>query len=167
MEDAAKGRAAAWRCVRFAFTTDRDHPWLGRPEAVQRLRTAFRCAARRRPWRWDAAVVLPDAVHGLWRLPPEDPDPRPRWQAVKAHCTRHLRYWPGLPRGRLWAPGVIWWEVAEAQWRSEVGRIHWEPVRRGLVARPEEWRYSSCHRWLAAGVYPPGGSGPEAEADGP
>ncbi len=151
------------RCVRFCLTTYQAHPWLARPEAVQRLRTAFRCAARRRPWRWDAAVVLPDAVHGLWRLPPDDPDPRPRWQAVKAHCTRHLRHWPGLPRGRLWSRGVEWWEVSEERWRTELDRIHWEPVRRGLAARPEDWRYTSYRRCRAAGLYAPGWPGPEAE----
>ncbi|MBK5944553.1 MAG: transposase [Halorhodospira halophila] len=148
------------RCVRFCLTTHGNHPWLARPEAVQRLRTAFRQVARRRPLTWDAAVVLPDAVHGLWRLPRDDPDPRPRWQAAKAHCTRHLRNWPGLPRGRLWQPGVHWWEVEPDRWREALDEIHWEPVRRGLAGRPEGWRYSSFRRCQAAGLYPVGWSGP-------
>lgn len=140
------------RRVYFIFYTYRRHPWLARPEAVQRLRTAFREVASRRPWAWGGAVILPDAVHGLWCLPPEDPDPRLRWQAVKAHCTRHLRNWPGLPQGRLWQRGVEWHEVAAEEWQQYLDRIHWEPVRRGLVASPESWRYSSWRRLQGGGL---------------
>ena len=145
--------------VYFVFYTYRRHPWLARPEAVQRLRTGFREVARRRPWVWDGAVILPDAVHGLWSLPADDPEPRSRWQAVKAHCTRHLRNWPGLPQGKLWAKGVEWREVAAPEWRYYLDELHWEPVRRGLAARPECWRYSSFRRCRAAGLYGPSGAG--------
>ncbi|WP_242464589.1 hypothetical protein [Halorhodospira abdelmalekii] len=155
--------------VRFALLTHRRYPWLAQAEAVQRLRTGFRRAAQRRPWVWEAAVVLPDVVYGVWRLPADDPDPRPRWRAVKAHCTRHLRHAPGLPEGRLWARGVEWStldaassEAEAAEWRRQIDWMHWEPVRRGFVARPEAWRYSSYRRWLARGDYPEAWPGPSA-----
>jgi putative transposase len=148
---------APWRRVLFSFYTYRRHPWLARPEAVQRLRTAFREVSRRRPWHWDGAVILPDAVHGMWHLPPDDPEPVSRWRAVKAHCTRHLRNWPGLPQGKLWQRGVEWREVASHEWRQCLDSIHWEPVRRGLAARPECWRYSSYRRCQRAGLYVPFG----------
>ncbi len=152
-----------WRRIRFTIRTHDGHPWLARPEAVQRLRTAFRRVARQRPWVWGAAVVLPDAVHGLWKLPPDDPDPRPRWQAVKAHCTRHLRHWPGLPDGRLWARGTQWWVIGPEAWEEAIAAIHWEPVRRGLVGAPEAWRYSSC-RGFSRRLRYVGGASPASEA---
>ncbi len=30
--------------------------------------------------------------------------------------------------------------------------LHHNPVKRGLVAAPEHWRYSSAHEWLAGAV---------------
>lgn len=32
--------------------------------------------------------------------------------------------------------------------------IHYNPVKHGLVKCPRDWRWSSFHRWVRAGVYP-------------
>ncbi len=136
--------------------TDCRHPWLGRPEAVNRLRAAFRYARARRPFVIDAAVVLPDRVHAVWRVPEDDPAPGPRWHLIKTHCTRHLRGWPGLPRGRLWAKGYQARVIDPAAWGAWLDWLHYEPVRLGFVPRPDGWPYSSYRRWRAAGRYPCG-----------
>ena len=28
---------------------------------------------------------------------------------------------------------------------EKLNYIHWNPMKRGLVKRPEDWRWSSCH----------------------
>ncbi len=33
---------------------------------------------------------------------------------------------------------------------QKLGYLHNNPVKRGLVASPEHWRYSSAHEWLPA-----------------
>jgi hypothetical protein len=33
------------------------------------------------------------------------------------------------------------------EYHETVEYIHWNPVRRGLVARPDEWRRSSVHEY--------------------
>jgi REP element-mobilizing transposase RayT len=32
-------------------------------------------------------------------------------------------------------------------WDQKVDYIHYNPVKRGLVSHPEDWRYSSAHEW--------------------
>jgi REP element-mobilizing transposase RayT len=41
---------------------------------IDALRTAFRSVHIERPFRVDAIVILPDHLHCIWRLPPDDAD---------------------------------------------------------------------------------------------
>jgi putative transposase len=47
---------------------DRRSDWL--VCYVNLLRQAFRLARRKRPFKIDAVVVLPDHMHCIWTLPP-------------------------------------------------------------------------------------------------
>lgn len=33
--------------------------------------------------------------------------------------------------------------------------IHYNPVRHGLCKTPQDWQFSSIHRFIAQGIYPP------------
>jgi putative transposase len=57
-------------------------------EHVDALRAAFISVQRQRPFRIDAIVVLPDHLHCLWTLPPDDADYSKRWGAIKKHFTQ-------------------------------------------------------------------------------
>lgn len=37
--------------------------------------------------------------------------------------------------------------------------VHINPVKHGVVERVADWPYSTFHRWLAQGVYPPDWAG--------
>jgi hypothetical protein len=37
---------------------------------------------------------------------------------------------------------------------QKLGYVHNNPVKRGLVASPEHWRYSYAHEWLAGSTLP-------------
>jgi len=41
------------------------------------------------------------------------------------------------------------------EYQEKVEYIHLNPVKRGLVTKPEEWRWSSIHDYVGAPVQPP------------
>jgi putative transposase len=63
------------------------------------LRAIFRTVRRQRPFVVDAIVVLPDHIHTIWTLPPDDADYSGRWRAIKARFSRTLAR-DGVPLAR-------------------------------------------------------------------
>ncbi|WP_339136191.1 MAG: hypothetical protein WGN25_20280 [Candidatus Electrothrix sp. GW3-4] len=59
------------------------------------VRTAFRNGIARirktHPFRIDGWVLLPDHLHCLWTLPPDDADFGLRWSMIKRFVTRHCK----------------------------------------------------------------------------
>jgi len=58
--------------------------------------------------------------------------------------------------------GTLWqhryWEHLlrdEADLRNHLDYLHWNPVKHGLVQRVADWPWSSFHRYVAQGDYPP------------
>jgi putative transposase len=57
-----------------------------------------------------------------------------------AGADRRRKFWqPAQPLDRL---------IADKSWRQKVNTIHSNPVRKGLVRSPEDWRFSSAGAWL-------------------
>ncbi|MEQ9258797.1 MAG: transposase [Roseovarius sp.] len=145
-------------------------------DEIGALRAAVRQTRAERPFEIDAWVVLPDHLHALWSLPEGDADYGTRWGAITARFTRSLRdrcrvgYNPTLAKAEGhtvgWNPTLhrsaskvakgdagIWqrrfWEHHirdEADYRAHLRHCWENPVKHGLVKRPEEWLYSSVHR---------------------
>ena len=120
---------------------------------VDRLREAVRATVAERPFRIEAWVVLPDHLHAVWTMPAGDAAYGERWGTIKARFSR------GLPAGirrashaRRREKGLWQRRFWERHLRDEEGlaaavRYCWEnPVRHGLVERPEDWPWSSWHR---------------------
>ncbi len=129
-------------------------------DQVQRLREAVAVTRFERPFGIEAWVVLPNHMHCIWTLPAGDSDFSTRWRLIKARFSR------GLAPGRLRDSHVarkergIWqrryWEHHirdEADMAAHVRYCWMNPVKHGLVERPEDWPYSSVHRALAEGGY--------------
>lgn len=57
---------------------------------IDDLREAFRVTHRDRPFRIDAIVILPEHLHTVWTLPPEDADYSTRWALIKARFSRAI-----------------------------------------------------------------------------
>src|SRR4051812_44982052 len=57
---------------------------------VSELRDAFRVARRERPFAIDAIVILPDHLHAIFTLPPDDADFSGRWRRIKGHFSSAL-----------------------------------------------------------------------------
>ena len=148
----------------FTLVTDRRRPVLASDAAMDVLRNAFRSVRQSRPFEIDAIVVLPDHLHCIWTLPPEDADFSTRWRLIKTRftkdCPASLRQTPDTARLRK-GEQAIWqhryWEHQirdEADFARHVDYIHYNPVKHGLVRSPREWPHSSFGRYVKAGLYP-------------
>ncbi|MGB4947019.1 MAG: transposase [Candidatus Competibacter denitrificans] len=69
-------------------------------EHIDSLRTAFSSVRRQRPFHIDAIVILPDHLHSLWTLPPDDADYSTRWRLIKAAFCRSVKSGERLSKRR-------------------------------------------------------------------
>jgi putative transposase len=115
---------------------------------------------RQRPFVVDAIVVLPEHMHVLMTLPQDDADYSGRWRRIKSAFTRLVSRRMPLERNRrgefaLWQKRF--WEHTirnDLDFERHADYIHFNPVKRGLVSRVTDWRYSSFHRFVRLGVMP-------------
>jgi putative transposase len=57
---------------------------------IERLRAAYAAALKRDPFETIAICVLPDHLHAIWALPPDDADFPRRWSLIKHDFSRGL-----------------------------------------------------------------------------
>jgi putative transposase len=126
------------------------------------LRDAVATTRQKHPFAIDAFVVLPDHIHAIWTLPPDDADFSTRRRLIKS------RFAKALPkRERLSSVRVarnergIWqrrfWEHLirdEADYARHVEYCYINPVKHGLVTRVRDWPHSSFHRDVRAEIVP-------------
>lgn len=146
----------------FTVVTADRRSWLTTDAGIEAFREAYRRIVTDRPLKTVAAVVLPDHMHCIWRLPESDRDFPRRWQRIKRLTTERLKR-SGM-EGPFWQPR--YWERLirdEDDLRLHMDYIHYNPVRHSLVDRASEWHASSIHRYIRAGWYTPdwGVSDPE------
>lgn len=122
-------------------------------EHIARLREAVAVTRAERPFQIDAWVVLPDHMHCVWTLPEGDSDFSTRWRLIKSRFSRALpvgnlrhshlaRQERGIWQRRFWDH-----HIRDADDMSAHVNYCWvNPVKHGLVDRPEDWPYSSIHR---------------------
>ncbi len=129
---------------------------------IDALRSAVRAARARYPFHIDAWTVLPDHMHCLWTLPPDDFDFPVRWQTIKAMFSRSV---PGVEDRRASLvrkrEAGIWqrryWEHTirdDQDYAVHMDYIHFNPVKHGLAAHPADWPFSSFAKCVALGMYP-------------
>ena len=152
----------------FTVVTERRRTLLASAEAVEVLRMAIQAVRSTRPFEVDAMVVLPDQLHCLWTLPPDDADFATRWRLVKTwftkHCDPGLRAVPNRARVAK-REQAVWqhryWEHLlrdEADFVRHVEYIHYNPVKHGHCARAADAAqgaadpaFRQCHHRRAVG----------------
>ena len=147
----------------FTVVTYNRRRFLCQPENVELLRAALREVMRNHPLKIEAFVVLPDHLHCLWTLPEADHDYSTRWRLVKSYFSRESKSKYGgkiSPSRQRKKEQAVWqrrfWEHLirdELDFNRHVDYIHYNPVKHGLVKAPKDWRYSSFHRYVQAGIY--------------
>lgn len=131
-------------------------------EHIDRLREAYRLTCRERPFETIAAVVLPEHLHVIWRLPEGDDDYSTRWRLLKGrfshaiapHEARHQSRLRKCERG-IWQRR--YWEHTirdEADLHAHIDYIHYNPVKHGWCNAPTEWPFSTLHRHTNQGRPP-------------
>lgn len=132
-------------------------------EHVDAFRAAFGDARGVQPFDVLAMVVLPDHLHCLWRLPEGDADNAGRWSRIKTGFTRRIEPAGVSSRSRtkrrernLWQRRF--WErliLDEDDLHRHIDYIHFNPVKHGHAVLASDWRYSTIHRYIAAGAIGP------------
>jgi len=142
---------------------DRRGRWL--VDHVDALRQSVARARQLHPFHIDAMVILPEHLHALWTLPPEDANYPMRWMLVKRSFTRALLSKGVLDSAAAARRGAaersLWqrryWEHQirdEDDFSRHVDYIHFNPVKHGWVLRAADWPYSSIHRYVRQGLLP-------------
>jgi putative transposase len=142
-------------------------------DRIELLREAVAATRQSHTFSIDAFVVLPDHLHAVWSLPDGDSDFSTRWRLIKNRFARALpRHEPldavriarnerGIWQRRFWEHRIR----DEADYARHVEYCYINPFKHGLVARVQDWPYSSFHRDVRAGIFPIDWAG-EAEARG-
>ncbi|WP_447744172.1 REP-associated tyrosine transposase [Pseudomonas nicosulfuronedens] len=129
-------------------------------ENVDLLRSAFRYTQQRHPWHIDAIVILPDHPHAICTLPEGDANYALRWRLIKTEFSRALPKAEAVSSSRQ-AKGErgIWqrryWEHRirdDLDFTRHVDYIHFNPCKHGHASRVADWRWSSFHRYVRAGL---------------
>ena len=148
----------------FTVNTLQRIPVLTEAPVREALREAIQHTRVTAPFDIDAWVLLPDHLHCIWTLPPEDVDFSMRWSKIKRYvsqkcgntfgienisASRTKRHESGLWQRRFWEHQIR----DDGDFTRHVDYIHWNPVKHGLVARAVDWPYSTFHRFVQHGVY--------------
>jgi putative transposase len=149
----------------FTLVTHCRRPILATDLARRCLREAINDVRANWPFAMVAIVLLPNHLHALWTLPPNDSRYPIRWKRIKEGFTR--RYLeaggeeipPSISRLRHGERGVWerrYWEHTvrdEDDLKRCVDYVHWNPKKHGYVANVRDWQWSSFHRFVAMGEY--------------
>ncbi len=149
----------------FTVVTHQRRPLFAAQRARTLLRRAMDTVRAHRPFQLDAIVLLPDHLHCIWTLPPDDTDFSTRWRKIKETFTREYLA-AGGPESRVSAgqerKGLrgVWqqrfWEHTirdETNFERHMNYIHFNPVKHGRATCPHNWPWSSFSRWVKQGAY--------------
>lgn len=149
----------------FTLVTHKRCPFLIEPWARECLHFAWQETRTRYPFDLLAVCLLPDHLHTLWTLPEGDSDFPKRWRFLKARFTwRYLRGGAKegscsdsrLKKGERGVWQRRYWEHLirdENDLSNHFDYIHYNPVKHGLVQIPEQWPWSTFHRYARLGWY--------------
>jgi putative transposase len=145
--------------------------WLCDDLARLALRGAIKKVRQKYPFAIEAFVLLPDHFHCIWRLPDDDGDFSVRMRLIKSDVTRQIgdqlrlevegsvsrerRRERNLWQRRFWEHRVR----DDREFAAYCDYIHFNPVKHGLCDSPLDWEWSSVHRFVREGIYPPGWGG--------
>ena len=145
----------------FTVITNERRPIFRKEENIDNLRAIFRTVMKKRPFKIEAIVILPDHIHCIWTLPKGDNDYSVRWKEIKYRFS--LNYKGSFPTSEsmkkkrekgLWQRR-FWEHLIRNQedLNRHIDYIHYNPVKHELTQKVIEWPYSSFRQYLEEGIY--------------
>ena len=131
------------------------------------LGDAIRKELKQHPFEQIAIVLLPDHLHAIWTLPPGDAGYPDRWKSIKAQFTidwlaaggHESSVSSGYRKQRrrgVWQPRFMEHTIRDEQdLHNHADYLHWNPVKHHHAKCPKDWPWSSFHRFVQSGEYPP------------
>ena len=128
---------------------------------IEDLREVVKAVKARHPFKLHGWVVLPEHLHCVIELPPDDADYATRLMLIKMGFSKSLpkterrsevrvrRRERGIWQRRYWKHLIR----NEADYRAHMDYIHYNPVKHGWVTQVKDWPYSTFHHWVRQGVY--------------
>ncbi|HTU54329.1 MAG TPA: transposase [Acetobacteraceae bacterium] len=131
-------------------------------DQIDILRDAVRTVRARAPFHIDAWVVLPEHLHCIWTLPPDDDNYSGRWRALKSLFAAAMPHSERRSAARVRkGERAIWqrrfWEHTirdDRDYAAHMDYVHFNPVEHGLAACAADWPYSSFRLCVTRGLYP-------------
>ncbi|MFZ1891142.1 MAG: transposase [Formosimonas sp.] len=133
----------------FTVVSKNRAPIFTEPHVWALLKEGISLARANRPFEIDSLVLLPDHLHTIWTLPEGDFNYSVRWQEIKRWVSRQLGH-------SIWQPRF--WEHTirdERDFQQHMDYVHYNPVKHGLSNTAADWAYSTFHRHVKLGNYPP------------
>ncbi|WP_071517515.1 transposase [Geitlerinema sp. PCC 9228] len=149
----------------LTMVTYQRKPLFENSDRVENLRKAIAQVKQEMPFDIIAAVVLPDHLHFIWKLPLGDANFSRRVGRLKVLFTRYqfgesVSVRSGSASRRKHRESDVWqrrfWEHTirnETELNQCLDYIHYNPVKHGYVSYPHQWKHSSFHRWVKLGYY--------------
>ncbi|MGI9477216.1 MAG: REP-associated tyrosine transposase, partial [Hyphomicrobiaceae bacterium] len=165
----------------FTLVTFQRRHLFSNDTNVDRWHRAVEAVRQKRAFTVEAEVILPDHIHLMWTLPPNDADYATRIRLAKTRFTKSLprRETTTVASRAAKRESNVWqrryWEHTirnESDFITHLDYIHFNPVHHGLVTHALDWQWSSLRCWIGRGVYDqrwgsqdmmqtPEGSGPD------
>ncbi|MGX4640672.1 REP-associated tyrosine transposase [Massilia sp. SYSU DXS3249] len=155
----------------FTLVTFRRQPILCHALIRSALRLALQNVRKTRPFQIDAWVLMPDHLHCIWTLPDGDVDYSTRWALIKNSVSRFAGM-VGSSDGNvsvsrlkhrdsaIWQRRFYEHEIRdERDFERHMDYAHYNPVRHGYAESARAWPFSTFHRYVRQGVYPPNWGG--------
>ena len=147
----------------FTVVTFRRRKILCNDTVWNALRDVIRNTRMKHPFTIDAWVLLPDHLHCIWTLPPDDANFGVRWAMIKRFVTKqcaldlHREDWMNESKRQRKESTIrqrSFWEHLirdEQDYAIHMDYIHFNPVKHGYVKSVIEWPYSTFHRYVRQG----------------
>ena len=160
----------------FTVNANRRRQLFAEEVARACLRRAWRETKARYPFTLVAFCLMPDHLHCVWEMPDGDADFPSRWRMIKGLFSRYyLKQGGSEPPRSVRRKGkretALWqerlWEHLirdERDLARHVDYTHYNPVKHGFVNALSLWPWSTFHRFVRQGAYPPdwGRSAPDS-----
>jgi putative transposase len=149
----------------FTVITYRKQKFLCDDMVRTALRNGIRKTQSNYPLTIDAWVLMPDHLHCIWTLPPDDANYGIRWSMIKQYVTKTcgtvLNCEDLMTQSKKKRKeSTIWqrrfWEHQirdDKDYKSHMDYIHYNPVKHKLTACVNDWPYSTFHRFVKQGIY--------------